>query len=159
MTKIVLVIFISVIQLNDCYSQHKEKLQRHNLTFESPSNLKRYFTFFEKGVYGWANLKNDYAVDIKMIRLKNSNKQFYSDLKGAAIETSKIMGIKNTVNGGTISNISNGHYAIGEYEDKPVIILIIINDKGNKAFEISIDCYNENIEVGKLIANSFHFNK
>jgi hypothetical protein len=163
MKKIILIISVFILIENVGYSQHVENLKKFNLQFESPSNLTRYNNFFEFRVFGWNN--DDYEVDIDATRNNKKNSEYYSDIKNKIKPIAKLLNIVNIEDGEYLKNVNNGYYVIGERKDpvndnlRPVVFLIILDNKGKFAFEITIDCYTGNLDVGKEIANSFLFTK
>ena len=160
MKKIILIISVFILTQNTCFSQHVETLNRFNLQFESPSDLSRYITYFEFRVFGFDY--NDYEVDIEVIRNNKKQSRYYSDLEAGAKTLAGYLGMVNINEAKFIKNVSKGYYVIGERKDiysvlQPVIFLIIIDPNSKFAFEITIDCFNGNLDVGKKIANSFLF--
>jgi hypothetical protein len=157
-----LMLAILFVNVNQSYAQYPEKLRRFNLTFESPVNLHKYLTLSELHVFGWEN--DDYAVDLEVFKLNKRTEDYYRDVKLATRDVAKYLAKKVVAEGEALKNISESYYVVGEREDhmrrmKPVIVLVILNRKKKRAFEITIDCYNDNLAVGKQILNSFKFTK
>ncbi|WP_340074482.1 hypothetical protein [Leptobacterium sp. I13] len=150
---------LSVISYASIYSQELIKLSENNLQFRTPKTIMAYDTG-EENVYGYEN--DFYSVDIEAIPFHESSEEFIADIRYAAYEVAALMGINNIQEGGFIPSIANGFYIIGEDIDidgsnYPIIVLVIMDISKKIAYEITIDCYDKNIDTGIAIVQSFQF--
>ena len=126
------------------------------ISFESAEVLSRHETESDS-VLGYLN--ENYAVYIQVLPLDYEPKSFVSDLKYGANRIAKYLDLKDVGDGGKIPNIDSAHYALGfaieASELIPVYVLFIVNNQQKTAFEITVYCYNQNLEEGERITESF----
>ena len=98
------------------------------------------------------------------MHLSDESDEFKNDIKYAAKEIALDMEIKNIQNGDFIPQVDYGYFVTGQDKDSdstlyPVVIGAIIRESRYVAYEITIDCYNKNIEKGIEIIKSFKLMK
>lgn len=157
MKHLIIIISIIFITTNYAHAQYQFTWEKWGIKYEAPEKLDKYRTE-SKSVYGRDN--DNYAVDIEVVSLQKESPEYISNIDSATYEIAKSMNIKNIKLGDSIPKIKKTFYVTGEDNDfdgslNPVIILFVIDEKQGVAFEISIDCYNKNLNKGITIAKSF----
>ncbi len=151
-------VLLALIVFSKAIAQYEEKVEKFKVAFTTAEKLEAYDTESDS-VVGFENL--NYAVDFEVVPLEMESDQFKEDIKKAAYEIGYDMGFKSLKEGGKASKIEKSYYIIGaEIDDEetyPVIIMAIISEKMQLAYEITIYCYNQNTEEGVNIAKSFRF--
>ena len=151
-----IVIIFSMFIITSC-SQYVYKWNAGNIKYETPEKLRKYRTS-SKYVYGRDNVR--YAVDVEVVPLFDQSDKFRADIKYAAQEIASDMEIMNIKSGDFIPKVKYGYYVVGQDIDTdstlyPVIIGAIIKDSYDISYEITIDCYDKNIDTGISIIKSF----
>jgi len=147
-----------ILGLSGC-SHNIIKWKQWNLRYESPEKIRKYRTE-SNAVLGYDNY--NLAVDIEVVPLYEETDEFRADIKYAAKELALGLSFEKIKTGDFIPKVEKGFYVIGhdiddDGEEHPAIIAVIINEYRNVAFEITIDCYNKNLEKGLAIVKSFEF--
>ena len=149
------IFYSTSILLLTCFlsiSQNIVKSEKFKISFESTEILENYETE-SAFVLGFDN--DNYAVDIEIVTLDQSIK----DIRLSARELASGLGFQKIADGGKVSKIDKSFYVktngIESNEIYPVYVILILNYSQNIAYEITVDCYNQNANEGLKIVNSF----
>lgn len=157
MKQVIVFLLISLPFFN--YAQHQTRCTSAQITFETPEKVNTYQTGMEN-LYGFSN--ENYAIEIEVVPLSEESNEFRNNIKDGAYEFANDMGFYVLESGKSVPNFKNSFYLIShETEEKstiPVFILAIINDEEKLAYEVTVYCYNQNIEAGRTITESFKTN-
>ncbi|QRM89893.1 hypothetical protein FG167_11845 [Lacinutrix sp. WUR7] len=151
MTSIILLLAYTTIN-----AQYNVNSDKYKIAFTSPEALEQYETEAET-VLGYEN--NNFAVDIEIIPIAEQSPAFIKSQKEGAYLTAKFLGLKDIKNGAFLPHIESAFYVIAydQYEETntPVYIIAFINKELGLAYEVTVYCYNIDLEAGRKIANSF----
>lgn len=161
MKKAYITLFLAGISLS-LFAQNIEKLEKFNISFETAEKVSQYNTESNTdSIIGFEN--NNYAIDLAIISTQNNSVSEISDLKNTAHALAKNMECIDIKEGDKLPNIGKGYYVTAHQKENnksyPVVILTFINNKHNLAYDVTIYCYNMNIDEGVHIAKSFKFLK
>ncbi|MFY0643650.1 MAG: hypothetical protein JXR19_04220 [Bacteroidia bacterium] len=139
-------------------AQHLVESEEFKISFETSELLENYETE-SSTVLGYDN--ENYAVDIEIVSLDQTPDRYLNNQKQAAYELAKDLGLRHTVDGGTIPYIYSAYYVISKEKEQgiliPVYVLFIVNTDLNLVYEITVYCYNNNLQEGERITKSFRF--
>lgn len=157
MTKSI-ILLITSIYLNIAQSQEVISWKEQKIQFEFSEKItekKQQDSFIEVG-------NKNYIVAIEAVNLSDESVTFLNDIKQAAYEIAEDMKVNSIKDGDSIPFIKNAYFVTGltkntETSTTPIVILVVIDKNKGLAYEITIDCYNNDLENGILIAKSFKF--
>ncbi|WP_055442366.1 hypothetical protein [Lacinutrix himadriensis] len=99
------------------------------------------------------------AVDIEITPITEQSPTFIKSQKDGAHTTAKLLGLKDIKTGAFLPHIESAFYVIAydQYEETntPVYVIAFINKELGLAYEVTVYCYNIDLEAGRKIANSF----
>lgn len=159
MRKFLFIVLPVWLMATSVVAQQQVVLEKYDLLFESPETVYEYDTG-EKNVFGVEG--DNYAVDVEVITIQPESSTPKAYVASAADKLANDMRLKTIKKGNFTSKIETGYYVTAEdidFDDSsyPVIVLVIINENQNTAFEITIDCYSKDLAKGIAIADSFQF--
>lgn len=144
------------ISLGPVFGQFQQSNEVYKIGFESAQKLPAYDTGDET-VIGFDN--GMYAVDMEIVPIAEEAPSIVKNPKLGAKDVAEYMGITQVENGEFLPKIPHAYFVSGrdyEYSDgHPVIVMIIVREEMEIVYEVTIDCYNGNLEEGKQIARSF----
>ena len=145
---------------SSCVGQQVIKWKNYGIQYESPVKLKKY-NAESSLVYGRAN--KNFAVDIQVVPNSFSPGEG-PDSKVHANRIAAAMELVEIKPGNNLPKIETAYYVVAKDIDLneslyPVLLLIIVDQIKGLIFEITIDCYNQDLETGISIAKSFELIK
>ncbi|MBQ0788934.1 MAG: hypothetical protein KBT69_15655 [Oceanihabitans sp.] len=148
-----IILLLAYTTINAQYNVQSEK---YKIAFTSPEGLEQYETE-SKTVLGYEN--SNLAVDIEIFPIAEQSPAFIKSQKEGAYLTAQLLGLTNIKNGAFLPHIESAFYVIAydqyEEENTPVYVIAFINEELGLAYEVTVYCYNIDLEAGKKIANSF----
>ncbi|MEM1217964.1 MAG: hypothetical protein AAGH79_03600 [Bacteroidota bacterium] len=155
MPRFLLFILVLMITTVQGLAQFQQSDQQYKIGFESTTKMRPYDTG-DPRVIGFENTY--YAVDMEIVPLAEESSSLINSPKKGAFEVAEGMAISQVQSGTFLPNIPQGYYVHGrdyEFSDgHPVVVVVIVRKPMDIAYEITIDCYNGNVEEGILIAES-----
>ena len=155
MQRLLLFSLVWIVTTIPGFSQFQQSDQQYKIGFESTTKMRPYDTG-DPTVIGFENTY--YAVDMEIVPLAEESPTLVNSPKKGAFEVAENMAISQIQAGTFLPNIPQGYYVHGrdyEFSDgHPVVVVVIVRKTMDIAYEITIDCYNGNIEEGMLIAES-----
>lgn len=144
-------------------SQKVYKSTKFNMSFESNETFNPYDTGTETMV-GYESVGDgmDYiAVDYEKVSLEEESEEFIQDPKYGAREIAQDMDFESITDVAKLTHIDNAYcvlgYSIYEGERTPVFVVAIVDEKNNVAYEVTVYCYNQDLDEGEAIATSFKY--
>ena len=115
----------------------------------------------------WGFESDKIIIEIQWLTYDDESIMYLKDVEYAALEFALDMDIQSITKGGTISDQYKSYYVIGKDiyhisrsdDTYPVIAAVILDDENKLAFEITIDCYDNNLENGLHVIKSFQYDQ
>lgn len=144
-------------------AQHTFLWEAHQIKFSYHEKLDFVDTEDPKDVY-WELDNLNISIGIEAVPFEEESQAFLSNVEYAAEEIAIDMEIQSIEPGDSLQLVKNGYFVIGkdrDYDDSlyPVLIGAIVVPERQMAFEITVDCYDKNIEHGIALIQSLHFTK
>ena len=155
MQRLLLLCLVWMVPTIQLAAQFQQSDAEYKIGFESTTKMRSYDTG-DPTVIGFENTY--YAVDMEIVPLAEEPLSLINSPKKGAFEVAEGMAISQVQSGTFLPNIPQGYYVHGrdyEFSDgHPVVVVVIVRKPMDIAYEITIDCYNGNIDEGILIAES-----
>jgi hypothetical protein len=129
---------------------------KFKISFTAPEDLE-YFKLDTASLFGYDS--DNYSVVIEVVPIEWESDKFLVDLGYGAKEIASDMGFKKITPIGKIPGIENSHYVSSILKDNlgdvPLYVIAMLNMSQRTAFEISVYCYNLDMNAGEEMVRSF----
>ncbi|GAB5528170.1 MAG: hypothetical protein Roseis2KO_60420 [Roseivirga sp.] len=153
--RIILMTVIAVMLQFPALAQETIKCEKLKISFETEQILEKYEESHNETGYD----NDDIAVDIERIHWDMFAEEYDKGALYNAENMTKGLGFDSYKPGGKIPNIEEAYYFIAkdEWEGQPfpVFVLFIISPDKKSVYEATVYCYNNNLEEGKKLVESF----
>lgn len=152
--RMVLLLLMTVCFQSTALSQELIKCEKLNISFETNQVLNKY----EESTSEMGYENEDIAIDIERKYWYKLPMDQEDGVKSNAEDVTRNLGFKDFKPGGKIPNIDQSYYYIAN--DKwgnlsfPVYVLFAVSPKKDCVYEITVYCYNNDIEEGKKLIES-----
>ncbi len=135
------------------FAQKEYTMADIHLSFKCDEELDK---DYEDGYYLY--MGDNIGIDIEMVPFSEESDEFVKSAEYGVKEIASDFELSTATESGTLANVRNGAYGIYydslDDEEYRIIIITILDTKHKQAYEITIDCYDDDIDRGKRVMNS-----
>lgn len=111
---------------------------------------------YEDGYYLF--MGDNIGIDVEMVPFSEESDEFINSAEYGVKEIASDFDLAAPTENGLLKSVRKGAYGIYydslDDDEYRIIIVVILDTKHKQAYEITIDCYDDNIENGKKVMNS-----